>query len=867
MSSSEIDALSEQNQARVATILESCLFALEHGERLSPEELIEAHPDLAEPLGKCLTALMTLHAAVHGEAVPTESDLPSPGVRLGDYVLEEQIGRGGMGVVYRARQISLDRPVALKLLPNSHLLSPTQLRRFLLESRAAAGLQHDNIVPVFAVGQEKDIHYFAMQLINGCSLEKVDYRTWSQDGCREAIKAAIDLTDALAHAHACGIIHRDIKPSNLILDEQSKVWIGDFGLAMCKSETRLTMSGDLVGTMNYMSPEQSKGRPVDERTDLYSLGATLYELVTGKVVFPGQNRVDVFRSIEFDEPIAPRKINPQCPYDFETVLLKALSKSRDDRYPSAVAMHADLVRVLHGQAIEGRRPTLIQRGWRWSQRHRSIVAVATIGALATCTATTVGAIQVLLAQNKLAATRVESQSNLAMADNNYWQGRNLVQRWNKEVVQKLADIPGAEALHASMLADTIDYYQSFLAKTQSTRGAEGSAPAGLTADPALAKDVAAARLGLAAALDAGGRSSEAIANYRLAIEQLEALSSPVVESAAIDTNATVHSRLAIAQNDLAVVLLRTEKFDEARQNLRSAQQLLDQGEEHPDDLLAAIEANLARVYQATGDKQAQAASLEKSEMLYRRAIEKASPGVATHALRSELAANLDFRSLMLADSDRALAVTLSQQAIELHKACCEFASAPLDWFRRLAASQHNYGVLLLEDGQVAFARTAFQNAIDTKMTVGRRSGLRPGTGADAAATYLALGRLESRESETTAALECFRQARAAIKHDLSTQPTVEKQLLLAESLASHWRMSKEPAVRLELTELLSDIKTSTLTDSQKKIVYKLGSLTAPEHTDELEPVPPDPSSPIEPRVSTEDLSGVPSGDRPLEIER
>ena len=391
MSSSIIDALSETNQARVATILESCLFALEHGERLSPEELIEAHPDLAEPLGKCLTTLMTLHAAVHGDAAPTSGDSPEPGMRLGDYVLEEQIGRGGMGVVYRAKQISLDRSVAIKLLPNSHLLSPLQLRRFLLESRAVAQLQHANIVPVYAVGQESNTHYFAMQLISGCSLEKVDYRTWSGQGCRPLISAAIELSDALTHAHASGIIHRDVKPSNILLDEQGKVWITDFGLALCQSDTRLTMSGDLIGTMNYMSPEQSQGKPVDERTDIYSLGATLYELVTGQAAFPGKVRAEVFRAVENDEPKPPRQLNAQCPYDLETIILKAMSKSRDDRYLRAADMRDDLQRVLAGQPAQGRRPSAWQRAVRWSQRHRSLVTVAGVGMLATCLSITIGA--------------------------------------------------------------------------------------------------------------------------------------------------------------------------------------------------------------------------------------------------------------------------------------------------------------------------------------------------------------------------------------------------------------------------------------------------------------------------------------------
>ena len=840
MSSSIIDALSETNQARVATILESCLFALEHGERLSPEELMEAHPDLAEPLGKCLTTLMTLHAAVHGEAAPTSGDLPEPGMRLGDYVLAEQIGRGGMGVVYRAKQISLDRMVAIKLLPNSHLLSPLQLRRFLLESRAVAQLQHDHIVPVYAVGQEKNTHYFAMQLIDGCSLEKVDYRTWSGNGCQQLMHAAIDLADALAHAHASGIIHRDIKPSNILLDGQSKVWVTDFGLALCQSDTRLTMSGDLIGTMNYMSPEQSQGKPVDERTDVYSLGATLYELVTGKVAFPGKVRADVFHDIENSEPTSPRQLNPQCPYDLETIILKAMSKSRDDRYVRAADMRDDLRRALAGQPIQGRRPSGWQRAMRWAARHRSLVTVASIGIMATCLSITVGAAQVLLTRSQLAATRMESEHNLATAEINYWQGRNLVQRWNKDVVRKLADIPGAEAIQARMLTDTIEYYEAFLSQAQSQAQRQDSR--GPT-DPALAKDVAAARLGLAAALDARGQTDRAMQAYAQAIEELKRISS-------LDT--TVNSKLAIAHNDWAVVLLREGQAEQAKQQLNAALECLTTSQ--PEQLAdtAAMHANLARAAMALGDAKSQAQELEQSETIYRQALPQASTDSQRQALQSELAAVLDLRALSLADRDKPAATALSQQAVALHKSCCETAGAPLDCLRRLAASQHNLAVLLMEQNQLDAARRMFQDAIGTKLMIGRRTGLRPGTGADAAVSYLTLGRLERRQQQSAAASENFRQSIAAIQHDLVSLPSLENKLLLAESLASYWRLSKDEKTRLELQELLKEIRSSALTESQSSIVTKLEQTITPQATEGNEPVTPGQVSPVEPEVRPSD---------------
>jgi len=840
MSSSIIDSLSETNQARVATILESCLFALEHGERLSPEELLEAHPDLAEPLGKCLTTLMTLHAAVHGDTVSTAGDLPEPGMRLGDFVLDEQIGRGGMGVVYRARQLSLDRPVAIKLLPNSHLLSPLQLRRFLLESRAVAQLQHTHIVPVYAVGQEGHTHYFAMQLIAGCSLEKVDYRTWSSQGCRQLIISAIDLSDALAHAHASGVIHRDIKPSNVLLDEQGKVWITDFGLAQCQNDTRLTMSGDLIGTMNYMSPEQAQGKPVDERTDIFSLGATLYELVTGQAAFPGKVRAEVLHAVETAEPRLPRQLNPQCPYDLETVILKAMSKSRDDRYLRAADMRDDLQRVLAGQPIHGRRPTSWQRVVRWAARHRSLVAVAAVGMLATCLSITIGAAQVLLTRSQLLATRIESDQHLATAENNYWQGRNLVQRWNKEVVRKLADIPGAEALQARMLTDTIDYYEAFLSEAQPQANSSHSRG---PIDPALAKDIAAARLGLAAALDARGETARAVTAYTQAINELEHIRTQ---------DAAVNSKLAIAQNDLAVVLLRDGQAQPARHQLSAALQRLKEFQPDEQADRAAMHANLARAHMMLGDAKSQSEELELAEKMYRQAIAYATTDNHGKALQSELGSVLDMRALMLADRDRPAAAALSQQAIALHANCCEEATAPLEWSRRQAASQHNYAALLLEQGRPDAARSMLKNAIAVKLSIGQRSGLKPGTGVDAALSYLALGRLERGQQQTETARACFEQAIAAVKHDLVSLPTLENQLLLAESLTSLWRLNKDEEIRLELEQLLRTIRQSSLTDGQSQIVVTLEQTITPQAKDGDKPVAPGQVSPAEPEVHASD---------------
>jgi serine/threonine protein kinase len=278
-------------------------------------------------------------------------------VPLGDYRLLRELGRGGMGVVYEAEQLSLGRRVALKVLPFAATLDPRQLQRFHNEARAAASLHHPHIVPVYAVGCERGVHYYAMQFIDGRSLDDVLYQlrqpdqpAAEADSRRDTVPDAhgqagtlssprqgrgyyrrvadlgIGAAEALEHAHQLGVVHRDIKPGNLILDGRGHVWVTDFGLAQCRSDARLTQTGDVVGTLRYMSPEQALAQRgvIDQRTDVYSLGATLYELLTLQPVFGGQDRQQLLRQIAFEEPARPRRVNRALPAELETIVLKAL---------------------------------------------------------------------------------------------------------------------------------------------------------------------------------------------------------------------------------------------------------------------------------------------------------------------------------------------------------------------------------------------------------------------------------------------------------------------------------------------------------------------------------------------------------------
>jgi YD repeat-containing protein len=381
---------------RLADAVEQYRLALRAGKRPDPREFCAAFPDMAGPLADCLDALNFLHAA--GPCLAdTCSELKQPTTRfgearpgetLGDFRIEREVGRGGMAIVYAAEQISLRRRVALKVLPLSPDTDPRRLQRFQNEARAAGCLHHPNIVPVYAVGSEVGVHFYAMQLIDGQTVAElianltesaVANPSFARTVARFGLQAAL----ALEHAHRQGIIHRDIKPANLLVDHSGKLFVTDFGLAHLHGDTALTASGDLVGTLRYMSPEQAHGgsATIDHRTDMYSLGATLYEFLALRPAFPGDNPRDLLRRIAEDDPPLPRRIRPAIPVDLEVIVLKAMAKEPSERYATAQELADDLRRFLDDWPILARRPSLWHRARRWAKRHASFVASLGIAAL------------------------------------------------------------------------------------------------------------------------------------------------------------------------------------------------------------------------------------------------------------------------------------------------------------------------------------------------------------------------------------------------------------------------------------------------------------------------------------------------------
>lgn len=390
---------------RLGQVLDDYLAAIQAGTPLSRDELLASHPELADDLQMCLDSLEFIGQAVASGRAASQLDAPAAvtGEALGDFLIVREIGRGGMGVVYEARQRSLDRRVALKVLPFAAILQPNQLARFQHEIRTAAQLNHPNVVSVYGCGAERGVHYFAMQYIEGESMAHVIARVRRKSssvkgpgsagsdqetrGDVQALMSTVqtdrgnvdvrrvaqlgrDAALALQYVHELGVIHRDVKPSNLLLDTQGHLWLTDFGLARFSGDVELTLSGDLVGTLRYMSPEQAHGTSfvLDHRTDIYSLGVTLYELLTLRPAFPAEDRRVLLLDILHTEPIPPRKIDAAIPADLQTIVLKAMSKEPKDRYTTALDLAHDLDRFLQQRPISARPLGRIAHTYRWCKR-------------------------------------------------------------------------------------------------------------------------------------------------------------------------------------------------------------------------------------------------------------------------------------------------------------------------------------------------------------------------------------------------------------------------------------------------------------------------------------------------------------------
>ena len=370
--------LSVDGESAFAELVARLSDQLQADEPIDLDGLCAKYPHWDGRLRRLMPGLKSIGGA-HRQAELTPAAGDSPNVwaasaigSLSDFQIIREIGRGGMGVVYEALQLSLNRRVALKVLPALLLADPSRLRRFQAEAVVAAALNHPHIVPVHAVGAEGGMHFFAMQLVE----RDEDFERRSRKpAAREIAELGRQAAVALSHAHAHDVIHRDIKPTNLLVDRSGWLRIADFGLALRPESVETTASGLLVGTLRYMSPEQIGGgrKRIDHRVDIYSLGATLYEWLAGRPAFEGEDRIELLERIGRTEPVPLRRIDATIPREMETVVRKAMAKSPNDRYTTAGELAADLARFINNEPIVARPPGVFHRAVKWTSRRRQLV--------------------------------------------------------------------------------------------------------------------------------------------------------------------------------------------------------------------------------------------------------------------------------------------------------------------------------------------------------------------------------------------------------------------------------------------------------------------------------------------------------------
>ncbi len=490
------------------------IIEIEAGRRPDRTAFIARFPDIRAELEPYLDALDLFHAAgsqaATSQAANPQADDPLPAEPLGDFRIVRKIGHGGMGTVYEAVQLSLGRRVALKVLPFAAALDGKHLQRFKNEAQAAAQLHHTNIVPVHAVGCERGVHYYAMQLIEGQNLAQLIRQlrppdptggvddlagahstppttvdsvaaelttkraSRSESFYRTIARLVIQAAEALEHAHQMGVIHRDIKPANLLVDHRGNVWVTDFGLAQFHTSAGLTRTGDILGTLRYMSPEQADARhgAINVRTDVYALGATLYELLTLRPMFDAEDHHRLLRQILNEEPKPPRAVDRHVPFELETIVFKAVSKNPADRYASAREFADDLRRFVDNRPILARRPTMTQRLRKWGRRHPSVAIATVVLLLLVAVGSSVSAVLIWQAHEREREAHERERQRADEAEALF----GLAQKAVKEMItisdEELAGNPATQRARKRLLESALVYYQDFIDRREGDPAAQ-----------------------------------------------------------------------------------------------------------------------------------------------------------------------------------------------------------------------------------------------------------------------------------------------------------------------------------------------------------------------------------------------------------
>ena len=761
----------------LAVVFDQYSNALDSGDDDAAESVLKNHSAIGEEFHVPFRGLYLLERAARQQRMDLQSgDSPKP-QRIGDYEIESELGRGGMGIVYTANQISLRRAVALKILPFTAVLDPRQVVRFQNEARSAASLHHPNIVPVFGVGCERGVHYYSMQLIDGQTIaelieqlrdapvsevlvcgDKETVKNFATEVCVESpnfvtkiVEMVILVAHALDYAHGQGIVHRDIKPSNLLLDKTGKIWVADFGLARGRDTSDLTSQGDQLGTLRYMSPEQAAGRNnlVDLRSDIYSLGITLYEMLTLTQAFPGQDRLQLMSAIDSKDPVPVRAINSAISLDLETVISKAIAKEPGARYQSAKEFADDLTRCAEGKPIQAKRKTVFDRcAAMIAKRKRLFAGMGTV--LLTVALAAVWIAWIFYCQRQREHVAAENARFYLQ------QAHKTVDRFGTMLTSELETVAGTAALRSKLIAEAVGYYEDFL---EFANGAND-----------LEFEKAQAHSQLAQLHQRASGNAEAIRNYRLSIEHFEK----------IEGAASVIER-AVCLDRLGLLYQHAGNFEQASQSFTQALKLLKNLEQGGSDVRvvsAQSQANLAALLWDQGKVEAARRQFEEAiERLILPEAVSTNDSDTIERMQRQITLNKITGNFvaMLQQSDPERAERILREAIEsleketrLIQEFSDFDSNKYQGFFNenvgcLADMRNNLSVMLCHQNQFEEAREVANELIESLELQSKESPIDADVRQRLATAYNTLGEILFRNHSNDLADESFQEAQSILE--------------------------------------------------------------------------------------------------------
>jgi serine/threonine-protein kinase len=737
----------------------------------------------------------------HTKVLSLESDpalLAIGPAKIPGYEILAELGRGGMGVVYKARQTGLKRIVALKMILAGSHAGPEDIARFRIEAEAVARLRHPNIVQIYEIGEASGVPFFSLEFADSGSLKE------ALDGEPQAPEKAAAmvhiLASAMQYAHENGIVHRDLKPANVLLvsggvvsgewssktgrisalgdmsarsaltthyspltDKNTKVTpkITDFGLAKpLEDDSGLTKSGIILGTPSYMAPEQAEGNPAGPTADIYALGAILYEMLTGRPPFRANNRLDTILQVINDDPVPPRRLQPKVAVDLETICLKSLDKDARKRYASAGALAEDLGRFLANEPIQARPVGAVRRVVKWARRRPALAALVGVSLLALLILAGVIENSALrlkqerdfaLEQRRIAdqerdtATQAkdEAERQRIRAEANFERARRAVDRMLTRVGdEKLKNVPLLEELQRELLEDALEFNKQFLVD----RGD----------DPAVRAEVARAYYRAAAIRAMLGKHDQAAEAFRSAINLQQRLA---VEQPA---ETAFRKELAHSYEELALQLQEMRGFGEAEQCLKEAQGLLETlVTEFPTE--EGCQRELAIVHNRKGLLLPGTARWNEVEPEYRKALDLLEPLATRHPqnalYRRDLSWTLENFGMFLAIKNRGdEAVRTLRDAIERLELLAHDFPKEVEYRQRLAKTISNLGAYFGEHGKPNDAEKAFHRTIEIEKGLVHDFPRVPSYRNSLALAYRNLSLVLESSGKTGAGIEPHRQA-------------------------------------------------------------------------------------------------------------